>query len=133
MSTSRARLFSLVLTADAVSCAALGLIFTGLSEPIARMTALPEDLLVSVGLLLLPIAALLVAAAGSPAVRAVLAGVIVAGNVAWVVASVGLLVLGIVSPNALGVALVLGQAAAVALLTAAEAMLMKPATAVALR
>jgi hypothetical protein len=45
---------------------------------------------------------------------------VVLGNVLWVGASVVLLVAGLVEPNGLGVAAVLGQAVGVAALTALE-------------
>lgn len=129
----RSKIFSTVLLADAASCAILGSVFAAGAAPLARLTALPEAFLIVVGLVLLPIAALIGAAAGSPVARSTLAPVIVFGNVVWVAASLAILVFGLVEPNALGVTLILGQAAAVAVLTVLEAALMRPAPAMALR
>lgn len=108
-----------VLMLDAASCLGLGLLLSAFSGPIAGLTALPAPLLLWAGLLLLPVAALIGWAATRPVPPAPLLALIVAGNAGWIAAS--LLVLALVPANGLGVALVLGQALAVAVLTLAEA------------
>lgn len=105
-----------LLRIDAATCAALGLLLVVASGPVGALTALPAPLLLYVGLALLPIAGFMLLAAPRPA----LGGLAVAGNVAWVIASVALLLSGWIAPNALGTVFVAGQAVAVAGLAWAE-------------
>ena len=106
-----------ILAFDAATCAAMGLLLALAAEPVAAITALPVPLLREAGILLLPFAAFVLWAAkrgGGWPVQAV-----IAANLAWVTASLAL----IASPwsgNALGVAFVGAQAAAVALLAALQ-------------
>jgi hypothetical protein len=103
-----------ILNLDAATCAAMGLLLLLLSGPISGITAIPATLLFYAGAALIPIAAFmaLVARAGTGIPLAV--WLVIAGNLGWVVASV--VVLGLVGPNWLGVALIVGQALVVALL-----------------
>ena len=113
MTTSR---FSIntILAADAVTCAAMGALLVGTTEMVAGLTGLPVQLLHYVGSSLFPIAAFMAAAARFGAVWPAAPWLAVAGNLLWVLASIGLLFW--IAPNALGVSFVLVQAAAVALL-----------------
>lgn len=117
--TSLPSLHALLLI-DAVTCAAMGLALGLGAAPVAALTALPQPLLTGAGLALLPIAAFLVLVALRPALHAAGGRLAVAGNAGWVAASVALIASGWVQPNGLGVAFVLAQAAAVALLTLLE-------------
>jgi hypothetical protein len=110
-----------VLALDAASCLVMGVGLAALAQPLAGVTGLPAGLLTWAGVLLLPVAALIGVAAALRAVPRGLLLLIVAGNAGWVLASLALLASGLVAPNGLGVALVLAQAAAVAVLTALEA------------
>jgi hypothetical protein len=121
MSTPAQKRLSAVLVADAVSCLAMGAAFAVGAGPIGRLTGLPPGFLTAVAAALLPVAVLIAISARGGAAQRVLAPLVVGGNLLWIVASLAVLVLGIVRPNAIGVALVLGQAAAVAVLTALEA------------
>lgn len=120
MSTSFPRLNAL-LAVDAATCAVMsaGLMIT--AQPVASFTALPAPFLFWAGALLLPIAAFMVLAARRTPVPRAMAGFVVLGNLGWVVASLLLPLLGFVTPNALGWALLVGQAAAVTVLATLEA------------
>lgn len=100
------------LLGDAAASGAMGLLLSAAASPLASLLALPEPLLRGAGLLLLPYAGLVAWLGTRPRLpRWAVLGVI-GTNLLWVLDSV--LVLGLASPNGLGVAFVLGQAAAVA-------------------
>lgn len=113
-----------ILLLDAASCAAMGAALALGSGPLAGLTRLPEPLLLGAGLALLPIAAFMAVIALRPAVPPAAGWVVVAGNALWVAASLSLLV-GPVAPNALGTALILAQALAVAAFAALEALALR--------
>ncbi|PHK95681.1 hypothetical protein CR162_07490 [Pseudoroseomonas rhizosphaerae] len=81
----------------------------------------PPALLGGAGLALLPVAAFMAWLAHGPAVPRQGLRLVVAGNVLWVVASLLPPLLGMVSPNALGWAFLVGQAGFVGLLAWLEA------------
>jgi hypothetical protein len=85
---------------------------------VAGLPAVPQPLLFHAGLLLFPCAAIMVAAAVRNPFQRPLVWLVVIGNVGWVLASV--VVALIVAPNGLGVAAILAQAGAVAVLAAME-------------
>jgi hypothetical protein len=105
-----------ILYFDAATCVAMGLFLVLLAQPLAPLLGLPAVLLEIAGAALLPIAAFIAWAAFYR--RGV--GIVIAGNVAWVAASVLLVSAGWVSPTPLGYAFVLVQAAAVAVIAALE-------------
>ena len=105
-----------VLFIDATTCLAMGLALLLLAQPAAPLLGLPAMLLEMAGAALLPIAAFI----GWSAVSGRLPWLIVAGNVAWVLASAALLLGGWVSPTALGYGFVIVQATVVAALAAME-------------
>jgi hypothetical protein len=72
------------------------------------------------GLALLPIAAVMLLIALRPALQPAGAWLVIAGNGAWVAASFALLLTGWVAPTTLGIAFVVVQALAVALLAKLE-------------
>lgn len=109
-----------LLLIDATTCTVMGLVLSLAAAPVAALTSLPPALLTGAGLVLLPIAALLVLVALRPALQAVGARLAVAGNLAWVFASFAFLISGWLQPNGLGIAFVLAQASAVAVLTLLE-------------
>ena len=120
-----------VLRIDAATCIATGLLMTLGTKPLSSLTQLPPGLLSAAGLSLFPIAAFIVFVAARAPVWPFGVWLIIIGNVGWVLASVGLLLAGAVSPNALGVAFVIAQAVAVAVLATLEVMGVRdvPATA----
>jgi hypothetical protein len=107
-----------LLRLDAAACAAMALILVPAARPLAAATALPAGLLTGAGLALAAVAVFIAAVSRAPAPWAV--RTVVAGNAAWAAASVALIATGRADPNALGAALVLGQAGAVAGIAALE-------------
>jgi hypothetical protein len=104
------------LALDAATCVAMGALLVAFQAPLAGLLGLPAGLLFYAGLALFPCAALMLAAHRSRA----LAWLVVAGNAAWVAASVAVLL--VASPTALGYAFVIAQALAVAVLAWLEAL-----------
>jgi hypothetical protein len=105
-----------VLNFDAATCIAFGLLLVIGTAPLSGLLGLPQALLFYSGLVLFPSAALMLIAARK--LSAPLVGVVIAGNAAWVVASV--IVAFALEPTGLGVAFVLAQAAAVLVLLVLE-------------
>lgn len=103
-----------LLALDATTCAAMGALLLALASPIATLTRLPDGLLWWAGLVLLPVAAFMALAARSAPVPGWMSAVVIFGNAFWVLASLALPVLGLVSPNLIGSLFLLGQAAVVA-------------------
>lgn len=103
-----------LLVLDGVTCIAMGLVLILAAEPLAKLFALPHNLLFYAGLLLFPCAALMLAIAGRTHPPKAMVWVVIAGNALWVMAS---LVAGLIlfAPSAMGLAFVLLQAAVVAI------------------
>lgn len=105
-----------VLTLDAVTSGAMGLMLIAGAGLLGPMLNLPVPLLRGVGLSLIPFVALVAyAATRSPASRS-LALTVAVLNAVWVVASIGLLMSGLVAPNILGTVFVAAQAVVVGIL-----------------
>lgn len=102
------------LQLDAVASGALGVLLGAAGPALDELLGIPVAVLVPVGLFLIAYAASLwiIGARRHLPVPAVWAVII--GNLLWVAASLGVVVAGWWSPNAVGTALVLVQAAAVA-------------------
>lgn len=105
-----------LLLADAASCALMGAALLAAPQALGGWTGLPPALLSGAGLALLPVAAFMALLARGGAVPRWGLAVVLGGNVLWVVASLMLPLLGLVAPNALGWAFLLGQAGFVAAL-----------------
>jgi hypothetical protein len=105
-----------ILNFDAATCIAFGLLLMIGAAPLSGFLGLPQSLLFYAGVVLFPSAALMLIAARK--LSAPLVGVVIAGNAAWVVASV--IVAFALEPTGLGVAFVLAQAAAVLVLLILE-------------
>lgn len=105
-----------VLAFDASIGIIMGLLLSLMPVPLSAWLGLPAALLVGAGLLLFPSAALMLLASARPYI--VLVGLVVFGNVAWVAASV--LVLVLMGPTVLGAVFVAGQAVVVAMLAWVE-------------
>lgn len=118
-STADSRLRN-VLFLDALTCAACGTLLPLAAHPLADAFQLPPALLFFAGLVLLPIAAFMAFVGKFATHSAPAVWFIVGGNLAWIMASLWLLVGGAFAPNALGVAFVAAQAAVVAGLTLQE-------------
>jgi hypothetical protein len=124
----QARWLNRLLAFDAATCLASGLALCLAVGPLGTLTGLPQPLLLGAGVFLLGCALLMGVASRLWPVPRWLAGLIVAGNAAWVLASLGLWLAG-PAMTALGVALVLVQAAAVAVLALLEAQALRTAPA----
>lgn len=105
-----------VLAFDASTGIIMGLLLSLMPMPLSAWLGLPAALLLAAGLLLFPSAALMLLAAARP--HLLLVGLVVFGNVAWVVASA--LVLVMMGPTVLGAVFVIGQAVVVAVLAWVE-------------
>jgi hypothetical protein len=114
-----------VLVADALSCAAMGLVLCLFNNQAAGILNLPSELLIQAGLALLPFAAFVafVASRSIPSRKAV--WTIMALNAVWIAESVLLLFSNKVQPNVLGQAFVVAQAAFVLVMTELEYMGLK--------
>lgn len=106
------------LAVDAVTCAAAGALMAFAAAPLAPLTGLPQPLLLWAGVALFPVAAIMALLSRRQSAPVALVWLVILGNAGWVVGSLAVLVL--TTPTALGVAFVIAQAAAVAVLTVLE-------------
>ena len=104
------------LLADALASGGVGLLLAVASAPLEGLLGLPAALMRAAGIFLVFYAAFVVFVGASAKIPVAGANTIVAANALWAVASVLLLVSGIVQPTALGYAFVIGQAVVVAVL-----------------
>jgi hypothetical protein len=109
-----------ILALDAATCAGMGVLLVAASGLVSRITLVPASLLLWAGLLLLPIAGFIAVFARTSTVPSWAVQMIVLGNVLWVLGSVALPVLGLISPNAFGWVFILAQAAVVAMFAGLE-------------
>lgn len=116
------KLFSLksLLMLDAATCAIMGAVLLLKSKPIAALTQVPAALLFLAGTSLMPIAAFMALSARAVPVPAWAVSIVVIGNVMWVAASILLPITGLIAPNPLGWAFLVGQAGVVAILAKLE-------------
>ncbi|WP_432284490.1 hypothetical protein SLT36_22350 [Aminobacter sp. BA135] len=119
-----------VLHADALISGAAGLLMMLGAPLLSPLLELPAQLLFWAGLVLVPFVATLVVIARRATVSKLVMIDIIAINVLWVVASFGLLVSGVVAPNALGIAFVVAQALAVAVFAELQFIGIRRATSV---
>ncbi|CAM5221744.1 hypothetical protein ARD30_08080 [Bosea thiooxidans] len=110
------------LALDAAACAGMGLLLATAAGPLAAPLGLPEALLRGAGLLLLPCAALLGFLASRKALPRLAVYAVIGINLVWIVDSLAILLLGWFAPTGLGIAFVLAQAAAVAIVTELEVL-----------
>ena len=99
---------------DAIFSGASAVLLTFGAGALAPITGLPEALLRETGLFLVAYAALVGWLGSRPLMPKAPVVIVIAGNVAWTLASIGLLLSGAVTPNLLGEAFVAAQAIAVA-------------------
>lgn len=102
-----------VLLLDAVATGATALLAVALAGPLAGLLGLPVGLLRGAGLILVPFVVLVAWAAARERAPGGVVWTIIAMNGAWAIASVGLLLSGLVSPTIWGYAFVIAQAAIV--------------------
>lgn len=118
-----------VLHADALISGAAGLLMMLGAPLLSPLLELPAQLLFWAGLVLVPFVAMLVVVARRTTVSKLMMIDIIAINALWVVASFGLLLSGVVAPNALGIAFVVAQALAVAVFAELQFIGIRRATA----
>lgn len=104
-----------VLLLDALASGATAIILLGGAHMLSPLLEIPQSLLFWSGAALVPFVLMVLAVSRRQTVSRTMLVEIIAINVLWVVASFGLLVSGVVSPNLLGIAFVSAQAIAVAL------------------
>jgi hypothetical protein len=98
-----------VMWADAASCAATGALQVAFTDALARLTGLPAPLLMGTGVFLLAYAAAAAFMASRSTPPRTLIGLVIVGNFGWALACIALLVSGMFTFTALGVAWVLAQ------------------------
>lgn len=101
-----------LLALDALTCLVMGAALCLSHGALASLLAVPGDFLFWAGVVLFPCALLMLLAAAPAHTPVFLAGIVVIGNAAWVVASV-VAALVVLDPNAAGVLFILLQAVAV--------------------
>ncbi|MFE0150495.1 hypothetical protein ACFWY5_25310 [Nonomuraea sp. NPDC059007] len=118
--TTDAKLLRFALRLDAIGTGANGLLYLGAAAVFGGMFGLPAALLYPIGVFLAAFGAALLVLAARPAISKAAVGVVMAVNVLWVLASAETLIAGWFPLTALGTALVIAQAAAVAGFTALQ-------------
>jgi hypothetical protein len=113
------------LALDAAACAGMGLMLAAAAGPLAAPFGLPVELLRGAGLVLLPCAALLGWFASRRALPRLAVYAVIGVNLLWIADSVAILLTGWFAPTGPGIAFVLAQAAAVAIVTELEAVGLK--------
>jgi hypothetical protein len=108
------RLLRLALRLDAAASGALGLLAVGAAAPLSGLLGPATGVLLGTGAFLVVYALGLVVVAARPVISRPAAWTVVVGNSVWVLGSVGAVVAGREELTTLGVAVVLAQAAAVA-------------------
>lgn len=96
-----------LLWLDGLSCAAFGALLPALRQPLSTLTGLPAPLILWAGLLLWPVAAILMVAATRPRIPPLPVRFVIAVNLIWSAAS--LIVLLILPLTTMGLVLVLAQ------------------------
>lgn len=114
MSVTISNFLRSALYADALISGAAAILMAAGAPILSPLLGLPVPLLVGAGIALIPFVVMLVTVARRPNVSRLVLVDIIAINALWVAASFGLLVSGLVEPNALGIAFVAMQAVAVA-------------------
>lgn len=118
--SSNVKLLKTVLIVDAATCLGFGILLTAGAELLATWLGLPASLLFYAGVILFPCAALMAITGRQNKPNTGLVWLIIVGNLGWVVASIGLLMLPSFAPTMLGYAFVILQAVAVCGLAAFE-------------
>ena len=114
------KLLKTVLMVDAATCLGFGILLTAAAGLLASWLGLPSALLFYAGVILFPSAALMAITGRQVTPSAGLVWLIIVGNLGWVVASIGILMLPSIAPTMLGYAFVIVQAVAVCGLAAFE-------------
>lgn len=110
---------------DAAACAATGLLLSVGAGALSGLLGFPAEFLRGAGLVLLPCAALLAVFASRERLPRLAVYAVIGVNILWIADSVLILVAGWFAPTTLGIAFVLAQAAAVAIVTELEVIGLK--------
>jgi hypothetical protein len=108
-----------LISADALTCAAMGTMLLAGSAAISQITQIPQPLLHYAGLSLFPVAAFMALTVIASMPRWAV-HLVILGNLLWAFASILLPVGGFIAPNALGWVFLVGQASIVGLLAKLE-------------
>lgn len=108
------------LALDAAACAGTGLLLAVSAGALATPLGFTADFLRGAGLVLLPCAALLAWFASRQTLPRLAVYAVIGVNVVWIVDSLAILFVGWFQPTGLGIAFVLAQAGAVAIVTELE-------------
>lgn len=111
-----------ILMLDAVTCVAAGTLMAVAGTRLSSLMLIPADVLWIAGMSLFPIAVFIAVVAARLPRSVTGVWLVIGGNAAWVIGSLALLVDGGFSPNALGAAVIVVQAVAVAILAELEFM-----------
>jgi hypothetical protein len=123
------KLLRLALRADAVGCAALGLLTLGIGPLLKDGLGLPLIVLEPLSLVLLASAVLIWFVAAQPRISRAAAWTIIALNALWVLDSLAALAFGWLTLTTLGVAFVIAQAIATAIVADLEFVALRRAPA----
>lgn len=113
------------LALDAAACAATGLLLSVGAGSLFGVLGFPAEFLRGAGLVLLPCAALLAIFASRVRLPRLAVYAVIGVNILWIADSVLILVAGWFAPTTLGIAFVLAQAGAVAVVTELEVIGLK--------
>jgi len=113
------------LALDAAACAATGLLLGFGAGALSGHLGFPAEFLRRAGLVLLPCAALLALLASRPRLPRLAVYAVIGVNLLWIADSILVLAAGWFAPTSLGIAFVLAQAAAVAIVTELEVIGLK--------
>jgi len=102
------------LQLDAAASGGMALLAIAAAEPLGGLFGLPVELLRYAGIALVPFVALVLWAATRAPTPGAAVRLIVAANLAWAAASIGLVLSGWIAPTTLGVGFVIAQATLVA-------------------
>ncbi|RDJ20173.1 hypothetical protein DWF00_28005 [Bosea caraganae] len=119
-SIQSSRVLRNALALDAAACAATGLLLDFGAGALSGPLGFPAAFLMGAGLVLLPCAALLAFFASRATLPRLAVYAVIGVNILWVADSILILVAGWFAPTGLGIAFVLAQAAAVAVITELE-------------
>jgi len=115
-----ARLLRWFLVVDAVSCAATGIAGLALTVPLAQFLGIPQTWVFEGGLICLVFAALPAIVASRSVIPRGGVMLVVAGNVAWGVTSLAVVISGTIEPNLAGKIVIMGQGVLVLLIAEAQ-------------
>ena len=114
------KLLRLALRVDAAACAGMGIVLAAGAAALDDALGIPAGWLVGLGVVLVAFGAGLGWLSATATIPAALGWAVVAGNVAWVLASLAAVAVGWWPLTAVGIAIVIVQAVAVAALAEAE-------------